>query len=82
MQRLQENIQIILLNGKHDVLFSIPHLATSYNNIGLLSSNMGEYSKALSVYEKALEIDQKSLPPNHSNLLTVQKNIEYITGIM
>ena len=53
----------------------ILHLATSYNNIGVVYDNMGEYSKALSFYEKALEIRQKTLPPNHPDLATSYNNI-------
>jgi len=32
------------------------HIASSYNNIGIVYSDMGEYSKALEYYRKGLEM--------------------------
>jgi tetratricopeptide (TPR) repeat protein len=55
-----------------------PHLATSYNNTGLVYYNMGEYSRALSYYERALDILQRSLPPNHPHLKRVKESIEIV----
>ncbi|CAF4246249.1 unnamed protein product, partial [Rotaria sordida] len=52
-----------------------PHLASSYNNIGVVYKNMGDYSKALEFYEKAHKIREKALPPNHPDLATSYNNI-------
>ncbi len=58
-----------------------PHLATSYNNIGLAYSNIGECSKALSYLERSLDIAQRSLPPDHPHLKNVKKSIEIMRMI-
>ncbi|CAF1420608.1 unnamed protein product, partial [Rotaria sordida] len=52
-----------------------PHLASSYNNIGMVYHNMGNYSKALECYEKSLQILEKALPPNHPSLALSYNNI-------
>ena len=55
-----------------------PHLATSFNNIGLVYTNIGEYSKALSSYETALDMQKKTLPANHPHLSMVQESIDAV----
>jgi len=58
--------------------YLMPHLATSYNNIGNVYNNMGEYSKAFSYYERASGILQRSFPPNHPSIKYVRKGIEIV----
>ena len=36
-----------------------PHLATTYNNIGMVYQSIGEYSTALSYFKKTLDIQQQ-----------------------
>jgi tetratricopeptide (TPR) repeat protein len=52
-----------------------PHLASSFNNIGLVYEKLGEYSKALESHEKALRIYQKIRPPNHPDLVSTYNNM-------
>ncbi|CAF1516429.1 unnamed protein product, partial [Adineta steineri] len=53
-----------------------PHLAQSYNNIGVVNENMNNYSKAHSFYERAVQIGQQSLAADHPNLEQWRKNLE------
>ncbi|CAF0861598.1 unnamed protein product [Adineta steineri] len=55
-----------------------PHLAASYNNIGVLYYSMKDYSKALSYYERALDIMQRALPPTHPHIKIVKESIEIV----
>ena len=52
-----------------------PHLAITYNSIGMVCYSMGEYTKALEYNQKSLEIRKKSLPVNHLDLATSYNNI-------
>ncbi|RUM58030.1 MAG: tetratricopeptide repeat protein [Persephonella sp.] len=53
-----------------------PHLANSYNNLGLLYKDEGDYEKAEEFYLKALRIVEKVLGENHPNRKIVRKNYE------
>ncbi|MDP6036062.1 MAG: tetratricopeptide repeat protein, partial [Verrucomicrobiota bacterium] len=52
-------IQLKKLGPEH------PHVALSYNNIGLVHRKKGEHNKALEHYQKSLAIHLKKLGPNH-----------------
>jgi tetratricopeptide (TPR) repeat protein len=55
-----------------------PHLASSYDNIGLTYYHMSDYLKALSYCEHAISIGQCSLPSNHPELRRLQRNLELV----
>ena len=51
------------------------HVATSYNNIGLVYKSQGNYPKALEMYQKALAIRLEVLGANHPYVATSYNNI-------
>ncbi|CAF3481666.1 unnamed protein product, partial [Rotaria socialis] len=52
-----------------------PHLASFYNNIGLIYQEEKKYFEALDFYEKSLAIWRKHLPPDHPDLGSSHNNI-------
>ena len=57
------------------LLANHPHLASSYNNIGLAYGKIKEYSKALASHENALRIYEKIRPPNHPDFISTYNNM-------
>ena len=51
------------------------HLATSYQNIGLVCLRFGYYQEALENFQRTLEIREKSLPANHYEMGDVYTNL-------
>ena len=54
------------------------HVATSYNNIGLVYKSQGNYPKALEMYQKALGIWLEVYGENHSEVATLY---DYICSV-
>ncbi|CAF1008794.1 unnamed protein product [Didymodactylos carnosus] len=53
-----------------------PHLATTYNNMGLVYHAQVAYDKALEYYENARQIFLISLPPNQPSIAGTYNNLE------
>ena len=54
-----------------------PHLAQSYNNVGLTYCALGDHKHALENLMKALEIRERVLPGNHPDLAQSFNNIAW-----
>ena len=50
-------------------------MATSLNNLALLSQALGKYSEAESLFKRSLEIAEKALGPDHPHVATVLENL-------
>ena len=57
-----------------------PHLAASYNNVGLTYGYLGDYSKALEFKLKALSVCEKIFPNEHPNIADTCSNIAFTLG--
>jgi len=51
------------------------NIASTYNNMGLVSDSMNDYSQALVFYQDACKIYEKELPSDHPVLATCYNNI-------
>jgi len=61
---------------------SIPHTATSYNNLAELYRSMGQYQKAEPLYLKAVKIFEKILGEEHPDTATSYNNLAGLYEIM
>ncbi|CAF5003981.1 unnamed protein product, partial [Rotaria sp. Silwood1] len=58
--------------------FMHPHIATSYNNIGLVYKDKGDYDNALDYCKQALDIWKQTLPEEHPDIASSYNNIGLI----